>query len=177
MNRPLLVLDLDETLVYSTKRALPCRHDFECCEYLVYKRPFVDRFIESMALHYDLAVWTSSSSDYADCIKTGIFAKVFLNFLWSRDKCTRRYDSELQGHYWVKNLKKVKRSGYDLERVLFVDNTPQKLESNFGNIVAVRDFEGSQSDNELVVLAKYLVKIVDTPNFRAIEKRGWREAI
>ena len=136
MNRPLLILDLDETLIYSTKNALPCKHDFECCEYLVHKRPSVDSFIESMAVHYDLAVWTSSSSDYASCIKAGILANVSLKFLWSRDKCTRRFDSEMQEHYWVKNLKKVKRAGFDLERVLFVDNTPQKLESNFGNIVA-----------------------------------------
>jgi len=80
----------------------------------------------------------------------------------------------MQEHYWVKNLKKAKRAGFDLERVLFVDNTPQKLESNFGNIVAVQDFEGDQSDSELVALAEYLVKIVDEPNFRTIEKRGWR---
>jgi TFIIF-interacting CTD phosphatase-like protein len=177
VNRPLLILDLDETLVYSTKKALPCKHDFECCEYLVYKRPAVNIFIESMATRYDLAVWTSSSSDYAHCIEAGIFANVPLRFLWSRDNCTRRFDAEMQEHYWVKNLKKVKRAGFDLERVLFVDNTPQKLESNFGNIVAVRDFEGNQSDRELVALAEYLVNIVDTPNFRAIEKRGWREAL
>ncbi len=63
------------------------------------------------------------------------------------------------------------------KRFLIIDNTPQKLESNFGNLVAVRDFEGDQSDRVLLALAEYLVKIVGEPNFRTIEKRGWRQAI
>ena len=177
MDRPLLILDLDETLVFSTKKPLTCAHDFECSDYFVYKRPGVDDFIATTALHFDQAVWTSSTSDYASCIESGLFAQHPLVFLWSREKCTRRYDPELQEQYWVKDLKKVKRVGYELERTLFIDNTPKKLERNFGNIIAVRDFEGDQSDHELEALARYLEIIVDEPNFRTIEKRGWRRAI
>jgi RNA polymerase II subunit A small phosphatase-like protein len=74
----------------------------------------------------------------------------------------------------VKDLKKVKRKGYDLGRVLIVDDTPQKVERNFGNAVYVRPYFGDPEDNELAQLAPYLESLRACGNVRAVEKRGWR---
>ena len=49
VNRPLLRLDLDETLIHGSVHALPVGHDFMCGEYFVYKRPYVDEFIRECA--------------------------------------------------------------------------------------------------------------------------------
>ena len=76
--------------------------------------------------------------------------------------------------YWVKDLKKVKRLGYDLNRMLMVDDTPSKLQRNYGNAVYVSSFEGDPADRELLSLAPYLLSLVDCDDFRTIEKRGWR---
>ncbi len=177
MDLPLLILDLDETLIFSTEVALSHRHDFECTKFKVYKRPGVDRFIRAVSGLYNLAVWTSSTSDYAECIAERLFRDLSLEFLWSRGKCTRRFDHENQEHYWVKNLKKVKKLGIELERVLVVDDTPQKLERSYGNLVCVAEFSGDPADVELKLLEKYLQGIANEPDFRTIEKRGWRGAI
>ena len=87
---------------------------------------------------------------------------------------TNRWDQELQEHYWVKDLKKVKRAGHDLERVLIVDDTPKKIERNYGNLVLVREFTGDPGDDELAPLADYLVSIAGLSNLRDMDKRNWR---
>ena len=61
----LLILDLDETLVFVTERHLGYDPDFAMRPYLVYKRPHLDGFLELVSPLYELAVWTSSGSDYA----------------------------------------------------------------------------------------------------------------
>ena len=75
---------------------------------------------------------------------------------------------------YIKDLKKVKRLGYSLERILFVDDTPSKLARNYGNAIYVRTFEGAEGDSELPQLLKYLELIRHEQNYRALEKRGWR---
>ncbi|MDQ4120460.1 MAG: hypothetical protein M3209_03335 [Acidobacteriota bacterium] len=39
--KKLLVLDLDETLIYATEEELERKADFRAGQYLVYKRPFL----------------------------------------------------------------------------------------------------------------------------------------
>ena len=174
---PLLILDLDETLIFATETALSHPYDFEFAGFKVYKRPGVDQFIQAVSGWYSLAVWTSSTSDYAECIADRLFGDVPLEFLWSRERCTRRFDHENQEPYWVKDLKKVRRLGFELGRVIVVDDTPRKLERSYGNVVYVGEFAGDSTDGELMLLEKYLRKIANEPDFRAIEKRGWRKEI
>jgi hypothetical protein len=56
-----------------------------------------------------------------------------------RERCTWRRSPETQQEYWLKNLRKVKRLGYDLDRVLMVDEEAHKLERNYGNHTAVAE--------------------------------------
>lgn len=58
--------------------------------------------------------------------------------------------------YRVKDLKTIRRVGYELERVIVVDDTAKKHERNYGNLVRVRPFEGQLDDDELLYLATYL---------------------
>jgi len=174
VGRPLLILDLDETLIHATQKALAVKHDFEVFDFLVHKRPLGDSFISGCAEFYDLAVWTSATGDYAEGIVAEIFADVPLEFMWARERCTRRFDFETQEPYWVKNLKKVKRAGFDLERVLMVEDTPRNLERNYGNLVQVSEFTGDPLDRELVDLREYLILLSQEGDFRKIEKRGWK---
>ncbi|WP_153559494.1 HAD family hydrolase [Roseimaritima sediminicola] len=173
--KPLLILDLDETLVHAADSALEIPHDFKAGPYFVYKRPFVDDFICTLATSFQLAVWSSSTADYIAAITAQIIPDhVSLRFAWSRTRCIQRYHPEWQGVYWVKDLKKVKRLGYELSRILVVDDTPQKLERNYGNAVYVSSFDGDPADQELKLLAPYLMSLVDCNDYRTIEKRGWR---
>lgn len=175
--RTLLILDLDETLVHATDAPLERAHDFEVGPYVVYRRPGVDAFIRAMSAHFELAVWTSSTRLYAEPVVAELFpADIAPGFVWSRERCTRRFDPDTHDFEWAKNLDKVKRRGYPLERVLIVDDTPKKLDRHYGNLVRVKPFEGDPSDTELFGLIEYLPTLADAANVRSIEKRDWRKA-
>ncbi|MCR9200547.1 MAG: HAD family hydrolase [Planctomycetaceae bacterium] len=172
---PLLILDLDETLIHAVAAPLRRPHDFQVGPWFVYKRPGVDQFLTRMATDFQLAVWSSATPDYVDAIVARLFgAEPALQFQWSRDRCTDRYDPEYQCRYLVKDLNKTKRAGFPLERTLMVDDTPSKLERNFGNAVYVLPFTGDPNDTELRQLGPFLLSLADCRNVRVVEKRGWR---
>lgn len=175
--RTLLVLDLDETLLYATTERLAAPEAFKVGPYYAHLRPHLQSFIEFCLDRFNVAVWTSSSADYATAVTTQIFGSLErLEFVWSRSRCTSRYDGDAHEQYWVKDLKKVRRLGYALERVIIVDDTAQKHERNYGNLVRVRPFEGQPDDDELFHLARYLESLADVDDVRIVEKRGWRHA-
>jgi len=173
----LLILDLDETLIYACddaakRRALEregCEPDFWAEGYAVFKRPHCSFFLKrARRLFGRVAVWTSAGSGYASQVIPHVFptdegfevgeaggvgAMLYdarsrmwtpasqhavlcvgqqLDFVWTAERVTRRYDPFLYTHYDVKDLRKVKRRGYALERVLIVDDTKRKAERNYG---------------------------------------------
>src|SRR5262245_29538358 len=126
-SKRLLVLDVDETLIHGTEGELERTADFRVGPYHVYRRPFVADFLTGVAVWYDLAIWSSATLDYVSEIAAAIRPSAFeWQFVWGRDRCTQRMHSELFQVEYIKDLKKVKRLGYDLDHVLFVDDTPSK---------------------------------------------------
>jgi carboxy-terminal domain RNA polymerase II polypeptide A small phosphatase len=104
-------------------------------------------------------------------------AEIFPAFVWDRERCVQRYDPERLETYFAKDLKKVKRMGFSLDRVLIVEDTPQKVERNYGNAIYVCPFYGDPNDSELPKLGRYLRSLATVPNVRCIEKRGWRTRV
>lgn len=178
----LLILDLDETLIYSTEIPLARQPDFSVEPYHVYKRPHLDTFIATCFDWFNVAVWTSSGSEYAAEIVAAIFPNPQdLEFIWTSERCSFTYNHNydlIDGHYPTyysrKVLKKVKRRGYRLESIIAIDDTPKKWENSYGNLVRVNPFEGDESDRELIHLTKYLDILKNEQNIRTIEKRGWQ---
>lgn len=58
-----------------------------------------------------------------------------------------------------------------------IDDTPEKLSRNYGNLVRVSPFERSLVDTELFYLQKYLPSLAIVENVREVEKRGWYQKI
>lgn len=94
-------------------------------------------------------------------------------FAWGLSRCVRRYDPEAFEEEFLKDLKKVKRAGYRLERVLIADDTPRKVRRHYGNAVYVPPFFGDPQDGTLPRLARYLTSLRDVTDVRVLEKRGW----
>ena len=46
MNRPLLILDLDETLIHASAQELETPAHFRVSKYWVYRRPHLDVFLD-----------------------------------------------------------------------------------------------------------------------------------
>jgi TFIIF-interacting CTD phosphatases, including NLI-interacting factor len=172
-SRLLLILDLDETLVFSTERSLGRPSEGIVGPYSVYFRPGPGRFIREMSRLYRLAVWTSSGASYAREICSLIFPRdIELEFLWTSDRCTLVRDLDYDVTYGAKRLRKL-RKRYSLDRIVVVDDSPEKHAKNYGNLVRVAPYEGL-ADDELDLLRTYLQRLSTVQNVRSIEKRNWR---
>ena len=83
-----LVMDLDETLVHYEDNGVIGQF---------YLRPYAQEFIDEMAKHYEVVVFTAALQDYADWI---------INRLDSNQNIThrlyRQHTSALRGNYHVK---------------------------------------------------------------------------
>ena len=178
-DRPLLILDLDETLIFGAEIELPHAPDFRVGPFYIYQRPHLFQFLASAHQHFDMSVWSSASHDYVSAITSNLSRNLKFDwvFVWSRDRCTQRTDPEWRDTIYLKDLKKTKPFGYPKERILIVDDTRQKVSRNYGNAVYPSRFEGDVDDNELLYLSRFLATISGEPNFRSIEKRGWRNRI
>ena len=175
--KKLLILDLDETLVFATERPLARAADFQVGPFHVYRRPGVAALLDSCFELFDVAVWTSSSPLYAEEVVGAIFPDpARLVFVWASDRCTRAYDPETGEHCSQKNLKKIKGRGYSLGSVIAVDDSPEKWRQSYGNLVRVAPYYGAEEDAELPLLASYLNFLEGQPDIRAVEKRQWRHA-
>ncbi|MFY1825416.1 NIF family HAD-type phosphatase [Myxococcus fulvus] len=185
--RMLLVLDLDETLIHTREAPLPRAADLEVFGFHVYLRPQLARFLSDCSKRFRLALWSAASDDYVAALAERILPRGLRpDFTWGRSRCTFAVDSarvreegfmDPSSHYgYVKKLRKLRRRGYRLERVLIVEDTPATCVHNYGNAIYVRPFEGDAADAELPALSRYLATLADLPDVRRLEKRGWRTA-
>ena len=81
---------------------------------------------------------------------------------------------ELMEKMYLKDLKKRNDSDTASIRTLIVDDSRHKVSRNYGNAIYIDPFEGDDTDTELEHLAKFVNWLHHEPNFRIIEKRGWR---
>ncbi len=170
----LLILDLDETLVFASEDSLGRRPDFEAGPYLVYKRPHVDALLTACLRWFRVAVWSSSSPLYCQAIVNALFGDPgSLAFVWASDRCTRVFNPECGEPYWRKNIRKVERLGYSTASIIAVDDTPRKWEKSYGNLVAIQPYTGDETDAELLKLLAYLGWLRHQPDVRKVEKRTW----
>ncbi|MEO9514364.1 MAG: HAD family hydrolase [Paracoccaceae bacterium] len=186
-NRNLLVLDVDETLIYGTEMPLDRDSDFRVQEFCIYRRPDLSQFLEACSEWYELGVWSSASDEYVESIVKEIFPKPeLLHFVWGASKTTikrtlpddyERFGTHLGDYHFQKRLDKLGRFGWPLDRILIVDDSPEKCATNFGNAIYPARFEGDESDNELRYLASYLNELKNCENYRTIEKRHWRSSV
>lgn len=176
--RPLLILDLDETLMHAREEGFERAEDFQIGPYLVYKRPYFEAFLQRVQQSFSLAVWTSSGADYArEAVQNLFLEDIQLEFVWTSERCTSRLNLETFEQYWIKDLRKVKRRGYSLERVLMLDDSPEKLERHYGNWLPIPAFEGNSSDTALLDVLPFLEHLATLENVRKVEKRFWRSSL
>ena len=187
-HKTLPILDIDETLIFGSKQKLDKPFDFTVFNYFIYQRPYLKEFFERIKDHFLIALWSSADDEYVEEIAKKIIPKdIKLEFVWARSRCSYKrnfnavfddyqdYSASDTSHYhFVKPLKKLKKKGYTLERILIVDDTPHKSKENYGNVIYPTEYRGEETDNELLLLAEYLLTLKDKTNVRRIEKRGWK---
>mmetsp|Transcript_30488 Transcript_30488/g.57706 ORF Transcript_30488/g.57706 Transcript_30488/m.57706 type:complete len:465 (+) Transcript_30488:279-1673(+) len=159
-----LVLDLDETLVHSSFRAVPGA-DFvipvqiEDVVHFVYvaKRPGVDQFLLEMAKHYEIVVYTASLNKYADVLLDLLDPQRVIRTRLFRESCVF-----YEGNY-VKDLSLLNR---DLSQCIIIDNSPASYLFHPENAIDCTSFIDDVSDRELDHIGKFLVGVTDVADLR-----------
>jgi TFIIF-interacting CTD phosphatase-like protein len=106
--RTLLILGLDEMLIFASEKPLEREADFRVGQYYVYRRPYLEEFLNSCNQDFQIAVWSSSGANYLAAVLEAIFPlEASPAFVWDRERCVQRYDPEYLETYFAKDLKKV----------------------------------------------------------------------
>lgn len=186
MKNKLLILDLDECLFHSVYKSEFSTQSYDFLKnsfevlggmYRTMFRPHLQEFLEFAFENFDVAVWTAAGKEYAEFVLNEMnLDTTKLQFFYTEKNCTAKYDYGEgwgMGHMiYQKTISKLSKKGYDMDKVLMVDDKPEYIDS-YGNVIKMPPFYGDTNDTYLLKLKEYLNKIKDEPNYRKIEKRGW----
>lgn len=159
-----LVLDLDETLVHSSFRAVPNPHyiipvKIEDAVHHVYvcKRPGVDEFLQRAGRCFEVVIYTASLNKYADPLLDLLDEGNVIKHRLFRESCT-----QYQGNY-VKNLSLL---GRDLSQTIIVDNSHLSYLFHPDNAIGCTSWIDQKDDVELKVIEDFCEAIMDVDDVR-----------
>lgn len=146
IGRKTLILDLDETLIHSSKypphRSIEFfRSGCEGEEFYVYKRPGVDKFLKFAYDHFDTFIYTHGSKAYAEPVLNVICPFINSAHRLYRDACSAE-KSKVK-----KDLSIVKRKPEDL---ILVDDSSSASEFNPANTIKIPKWMGAPNDTCLI---------------------------
>jgi len=152
--RPLLVLDLDETLVHASVEKVPHEVCFgvnmgaQTVNVYVKIRPFAREFLKAVSAQFEVAMFTASLAAYADQVLDYLDpAKMYVHHRLFRSHCTN-----VDGVF----LKDMSLLGRSLERVAIVDNSPIAYSLQPENGVPISSWFDDPSDTELMKMIPFL---------------------
>ncbi|ETO07095.1 hypothetical protein RFI_30297 [Reticulomyxa filosa] len=146
--RKLLVMDLDETMVFSTFEEMK-NPDFVIdgmsksgrVKTKVKVRPFLRRFLSECSKKYDIVVFTASGAPYANYVLDKIDVDCVIAHRLFGDSLTKFGDG--------KYIKDLGRLGKPLEKVIIVDDMPSSYAGQFNNAVPIGKFKGAADDQQV----------------------------
>ncbi|XP_042560065.1 CTD small phosphatase-like protein 3 [Clupea harengus] len=165
-----LVLDLDETLMFSSLSVIEDAQytfhtNFQDNKYKVYVilRPYVKEFLQAMSKIFEMFIYTSAKKEYAENIVDILDPKrkLFRHRLYQQNCCC------VLGHY-VKDLSVLQR---DPMRTVILDNAPHTYPYHLMNMIPVKSWFGEEDDQELQRLIPHLEKLAEAEDVREVLKR------
>ena len=164
-SRPLLVLDLDETLVHASVEHTT--HDVafnvdmgsQIIPVFVKIRPFAREFLQRVATLFEVAVFTASLAPYADQVVNHLDpTRSLVHHRLYRQHCTN-----VDGSF-IKDLSLLGRS---MERVAIVDNSPVAYSFHPEHGIPILSWFDDRGDSELLSLMPMLEHFAATSNIHA----------
>jgi hypothetical protein len=152
----MLILDLDSTLVYSTRS--PRTRDgysfMRVSEHWVKPRPHLDEFLRVVSAWFRVVVWTAGTEEYAGEIIQETFRVQPLPRVLGKKACSLVTFPGCQGQFYIKDLSKIK--GCDPNTTLIVEDTlfSFALQPNRG--ILIKPYNGERQDDTLPMLLMYL---------------------
>ncbi|KAF4621493.1 hypothetical protein D9613_000616 [Agrocybe pediades] len=166
VGRKCLVLDLDETLVHSSFKAVqqadfivPVEIEYHWHHFHVLKRPGVDEFLRQMGEIYEVVIFTASLSKYADPVLDKLDTHRVVAHRLFRESCYNH-----KGNY-VKDLSQL---GRPIADTIILDNSPASYIFHPNNAVPVSSWFNDPHDAELTDLIPFLADLTSVPDVRGI---------
>jgi len=113
-----IVLDLDSTLIYSSFSKIDDIKDYILLnkQLYVYKRPYLNKFLNEISQYSELSIYTSASKEYADQIINFIDKNKVISQRFYRSSCVKKNDI---------HVKDVSKFFFDEKRLVIVDDFPE----------------------------------------------------
>lgn len=183
VRRKTLVLDMDETLIQSQiiyhgrkrrsrKTTTPVGYDYSFyipennATVFVYKRPYVDFFLDRVAQWYNIIVYTAAREIYASKVLDYLDAgRNILNRRFYRPDCI---------DIWGLHAKFVSMCDEDLTNVLLLDDSHMENSFNAGNTLHINPYHRGSKDSELLCMLPVLDALRFTKDVRSILGRNTR---
>lgn len=189
-NKLLISLDIDNTLIYSSGSIQDEEgRDFFNLGYDVYKRPYLDIFLQHIFKNYHVGIFSTAKIDYIQNVINNIFTqeqKSQLKFVFDYKKCNFYDNSSRLNTLFAegqsverihKYLRKVFRKGYDKHRVIAIDNDPIYYTSSYSNCLPIKSFTGNTNDKELLEIIPYLDFLSQQKSVRKFNHHEWKTTL
>lgn len=169
-----LVLDLDETLIYTEDNvaAKPQADSFKIMgEYNSTMRPYAKEFLQWAGEYFNsVRVWTAATPDYAREVVAALQQRVpgwKIDGLWTRDHCeTLKLGGE---SLLTKPIRKLMSEGVEPSSVVIVDDSEHNFYHNPSSGILIPKYHGEQDDDCLARLAEWFSS---PQNSRAYDARS-----
>jgi len=166
-NRKCLVIDLDETLVHSSFKAVdkcdfivPVEIENVVHNVYVLVRPYAREFLDAVAEHYEIVLFTASLAKYADPLLDLLDTSHTIHYRLFRDSCVQI------GYSYVKDLSRL---GRKMSEIMIIDNSPQSYRFQPCNAIPITSWFDNENDTELKDLVNVLATTLkDVPDVRDI---------
>jgi len=189
--KPLLVLDLDHTLLDFSARSLQNNNSTATTAAQAMKRPHMDTFLTQCYEHYDLVVWSQTSWRWLETklIELGMLAHAGYRFCFVLDKTSMfTVTSKQKGMQRVHHVKPLQiiwskfEGRWDASNTVHLDDLKRNFALNPSCGLRCTGFyrkkSGARRDSELLGLGKYLVKLAEAKvDFQKANFDSWESVI
>lgn len=167
-----IVLDLDNTLIYSsTKKLDKLTNGLKINDkFYVYKRPYLDLFLQTLSEFCELALYTSATQDYADTILNFIDKKNLIHKKFYRHDCVFSKN---------KYFKDVMRFDQNNEKLLIIDDDPRCYLNMQNNIIKIKFWNGDEEDDSLLKIKNIIKNFCNSGrnSIREIISTSWMSEV
>ena len=151
---------MDETLVHSSFKSISADITLQIPSFNnkilkinVLKRPFLDEFLSTFSNLFEIVIFTSSVSEYANPLLNELDPnKKIFKFRLFREHCV------FMSGIYIKDLSKI---GRNLKNCVIIDNNPISFVANKENGIPIKSFHYDKNDFELKRIKKLLFLIAD----------------
>ncbi|SBT36315.1 NLI interacting factor-like phosphatase, putative [Plasmodium ovale wallikeri] len=162
-----LVLDLDETLIYCTKKKkFKYQKEVDVLingKYLslyVCKRPYIDLFFSVLYPFYEIVIFTTSIKSYADTVLNIIDVDHYIDKKFYREDCY-----EINKKIYIKNLLNIKK---EISKIILIDDTNISSVKYPDNFFQIKKWQGDLNDTELLDIIPFFLNLRKVRDIRSI---------